>query len=65
VIVFNSVFWVALWFFGAFLGFVTGVSLLNIGVSGSPLFKYLWCFSFAYFGGILSVMWRDLEIVVL
>eukprot|EP01127_Copromyxa_protea_P018225 TRINITY_DN5683_c0_g1_i1.p1 TRINITY_DN5683_c0_g1~~TRINITY_DN5683_c0_g1_i1.p1 ORF type:complete len:261 (-),score=40.90 TRINITY_DN5683_c0_g1_i1:47-802(-) len=64
VLVFHLTFWVALWFFGAWVGFVTGTSFLNIGMFGSPFFNFLWCFSFAYLGGIVSLIWKDAEILI-
>jgi len=62
--VFVACFWIAMWLFGAFIGFILAASLLAFGASGSALFNYLWCFSFAYAGGITSLLWKDVVLII-
>eukprot|EP01126_Amoeba_proteus_P002966 TRINITY_DN10969_c0_g1_i2.p2 TRINITY_DN10969_c0_g1~~TRINITY_DN10969_c0_g1_i2.p2 ORF type:complete len:120 (-),score=14.08 TRINITY_DN10969_c0_g1_i2:228-587(-) len=35
-----------------------GASLLGIGTSESREFSFFWCYTFSFFGGVCSVLWR-------
>lgn len=50
---------VLMFFFGAYIGGFVGLALLSFGYTGMSLYGFLFTFSFAYVGGILSVMWDD------
>jgi len=53
----------AIFLFGGMIGVLLGATVLAIGIPGSPLFHYLWCFAFGFAGGILSLIWEDILVL--
>jgi hypothetical protein len=49
-----------IFFFGAYIGAFVGLSLLSMGYTGMSLYGFLFVFSCAYIGGVLSLLWEDL-----
>jgi len=64
-VIFLIGFKVVVFLFGGILGFFIGAALLAMGAGGSPLFHFLWCFAFGFVGGIISLMWQDILLIIM